>query len=164
MNARLALIAALLVTGCPAAGTPAPEAVSNGAAARGGLQSNVAEAGSATFELRRVVEAEAPGAIVLWDARGNPFVVEGTAAITRAQIDTVELSAAGTSLYLRLDAEGRQRLTQMTQSHVGKPLAFIVNGQVEAAPVVELAIVSGLLELPMNTHDEAVALKAALGK
>ncbi|GHD47177.1 hypothetical protein SAMN05216429_10994 [Marinobacter persicus] len=85
----------------------------------------------------------------------HPEVV--TFSLPLAQIQKAELSDAG-ELHVLLNAEGRDRLSDITRSHQSKPMEIVIAGHVVSRFTVVTEIESGVLRIP----DPEVALLKAV--
>jgi hypothetical protein len=85
--------------------------------------------------------------------------------------DTLFASATATSnsyneqptVAIALTDEGTTRWAAITRDAIGHKLAFILDGTVMAAPIIETAITSGQFSLPASSEAEANSIVAKLG-
>lgn len=69
----------------------------------------------------------------------------------------------GDSVSLQLTENGKQRFAQATREGKGQKLAIIIDGQVQAAPMIQAEISDGRVEISGNwTYEEADDLAARL--
>ena len=89
-----------------------------------------------------------------------PYLVDRTAfADSGNMVDIqpiVDPKTQDTSIAYRLDAEGTQRLAQVTGQNIGKHLAIVFDDQVMSAPVIDTAITSGEGQISANFSEDGV--------
>jgi len=102
------------------------------------------------FEVRLAEESPAPGlreAVVSGTGRKIYLHSEpGVANSDIAQAHVVQGNSASTfGVSVTFNAEAAARMLRATQSHVGRPLAILVDGEVVAAPVVRSPIATSAI-------------------
>jgi hypothetical protein len=108
------------------------------------------------FEVRLAEENRAPGlgaAVIL--GTGRTIYLHSEPVVANSDIAQAHVvqgdSASMFGVSLTFNAEGAAKMLRATQSHIGRPLAILVDGEVAAAPVVRSpistsAIISGQYE------------------
>jgi preprotein translocase subunit SecD len=120
-----------------------------------------------TFEIRRAETEPGPG-LTETNVQGSKQKVylHREAALTRTDIAgalVTEEKGQPRAVSIRLTKEGSKKIAQLTQRHLNKPLAILVNGQVISAPVVRSKITGENILLTGNfTNEEAERIAVAL--
>ena len=63
---------------------------------------------------------------------------------------------------MQLSEAGTKKLASLSQANVGKPLAFVINGEVMSAPIIAEPIVGGSFSVPGNFTEEQASILAAM--
>jgi preprotein translocase subunit SecD len=117
-----------------------------------------------SFEIRRaetkagdgLIEATVPGS-------ANKIYVHKTADIVAADVATARVTNdEKPAVEIEFTEQGHKKVTQLTEKHLGKPLAIMVNGKVIAAPVVRSAIESKAMITGNFTREEAERIASAI--
>ncbi|WP_394827991.1 SecDF P1 head subdomain-containing protein [Pendulispora albinea] len=82
--------------------------------------------------------------------------------VVLSQADIVEAHASGSNVELRLTPGGARALHDVTSANVGRKLAAVVDGTVQATPVIREAIQGEHLVISLRSSQEAGALAQRL--
>jgi preprotein translocase subunit SecD len=119
------------------------------------------------FEIRLAEEQPIPGLTVARVADSgaliylHPEIVVNNDDIVRSSV--VENSAGEFGVSVELSPSGTERIRQATASHVGQPVAVMVDGKVVTAPVLRSPIGSSALISGSYTRAEADAIAEGIG-
>lgn len=107
--------------------------------------------------------ASAEGLQVMRDRHsGVRLWVAPQAALTEADVQQAETAftpAGEPAVVLTLSDAGRATLAELTRRHLGQPLAFVVDGELRLAPIVEEPVLDGRVALTgFDSLQEAQAL------
>ena len=107
--------------------------------------------------------ASAEGLQVMRDRHsGVRLWVAPQAALTEADVQQAEMAftpAGEPAVVLTLNDAGRATLAELTRRHLGQPLAFVVDGELRLAPIVEEPVLDGRVALTgFDSLQEAQAL------
>ncbi|MDD0844468.1 SecDF P1 head subdomain-containing protein [Pseudomonas sp. Gutcm_11s] len=84
------------------------------------------------------------------------------AVLTEADVQLAEMAltpAGEPAVVLTLTDNGRDRLAELTRAQVGQPLAFLVDGELRLAPIIQEPVVDGRVALTgFDSLQEAEAL------
>ncbi len=82
--------------------------------------------------------------------------------LTEADIQLAEMAltpAGESAVVLTLSSEGRATLAEVTRRYLGQPLAFVVDGELRLAPIVDEPVLDGRVALTgFDSLQEAEAL------
>lgn len=135
---RLFLVACLLfAAGCDSLGEPAPPA---------------------TFELRLATDTPTDGFTERPDfTDGLPIFIASMPIIANNDVEnaTVVEQEYGPTIVVRLTPASGEVLGEATASHIGKPVAILVNDEILAAPIVRDRITTDVMITGDFTKDEA---------
>ncbi|MBX5158909.1 protein translocase subunit SecDF [Rhizobium sp. NZLR8] len=89
-----------------------------------------------------------------------PYLVDRTAFVSGSNMvdiePVVDPQTQDTSITYRLDAEGTQRLAEVTGQNIGKHLAIVFDDQVMSSPVIDAAITGGEGAISANFSEDGV--------
>ncbi|NEJ71064.1 protein translocase subunit SecDF [Rhizobium phaseoli] len=89
-----------------------------------------------------------------------PYLVDRTAFVSGSNMvgiePVVDPQTQDTSITYRLDAEGTQRLAEVTGQNIGKHLAIVFDDQVMSSPAIDAAITSGEGAISANFSEDGV--------
>ncbi|WP_337266748.1 protein translocase subunit SecD [Oryzifoliimicrobium ureilyticus] len=95
-----------------------------------------------------------------------PYLVERSAIATNNDLVGVrpsfDLKAKTASLTFSLDQNGVKRLSDLTQSAIGRRLAIILDDQVMAVVPVERQIINGTVQVPVNFTEQGLGDLASM--
>lgn len=98
-------------------------------------------------------------------ARWRSHLIEEVPVITGADVQAVELTVEPasdrTAVVVTLDRRGAERFAEVTAETVGKKLAIVLDGRVLMAPVVQMTIPGGQLQVSMGAGDPATVRRDA---
>jgi len=137
------------------------------AIAAGGLywsRASVDVVAAVRFEVRLAEESFAPGLREVTVGGGRKIYLHPETVVTNSDITEAKLvqneSAFGVSVVFK--ADGAEKMRRATQSHVGKPLAILIDGTVVMAPVVRSAIAGQAVITGDYTKAEAEHIAAGM--
>ncbi|MDH4139364.1 MAG: protein translocase subunit SecD [Coriobacteriia bacterium] len=109
------------------------------------------------LEIRDVVSQDETGNVTL-----GPVLLTGE-VITDANITVSEENPSAFEVNVIFNAEGSAKWAEITGARVGRPIAIVLDGQVQSAPVVQERISGGQTRITGNfTGEEAKRLKTVL--
>jgi hypothetical protein len=121
------------------------------------------------FSVRLVFPDPGPGRTLVevpGFAASEPLYVAAEDVITLAQVQDVEYTSTGgqSVLAFLLSLEGRSRMAEATKHHVGKRMAFYVEGAPDSAPLLQAPILDGEFHVSggKRSDDELRALEGKL--
>jgi hypothetical protein len=120
------------------------------------------------FEVRLAEENPASGLreAVVSGAAGRRIYLHQETVVTNSDIARAQVipgDAASTfSVTVTFDADGAAKMLRATQSHMGRPLAILVDGEVMIAPVVRSPITTSAIISGSFTRAEAERVAAGI--
>lgn len=104
-----------------------------------------------TVEVRLAATEPGPG-LTRADLKGSDKPIYlGEVILREGDIaDRAPLEDGSPSYTITLTPEATRRFAQVTQEHVGQPMAIVVNGEVTSAPVIREVIEGGKLQVTLR--------------
>ena len=119
----------------------------------------------ARFEVRSAENAPGPGLTeaTVSDSAQKVYLHDG-AVVTGQDVTaaTVEANGALFSVAIRFTAQGAEKMAAATRSHLGRPLAIVLDGKVISAPTVRATISDAAVITGRHTREEAERISAAI--
>jgi preprotein translocase subunit SecD len=119
----------------------------------------------ARFEVRSAENAPGPG---LTEATvsdsGQRVYLHDAAVVTGQDVTAATVVASGTvfNVAIRFTPQGAEKMAAATQSHLGRPLAIMLDGNIIAAPTVRAPIRDAAVITGRHTREEAERISAAI--
>ena len=115
------------------------------------------------FDVRLAEDNPAPGLREVVVSAGRRIYLREEAVVTNSDIASARLVEGGTfSIAITFTAEGAAKMSRASGSHVGKPLAILIDGKVVMAPVVRAAITTSAVISGDFTRAEAERIVAGI--
>lgn len=122
----------------------------------------------ASFELRRVLRESAPGSFEVPTADGSSLRVAPEVILSERDVIQVEVgppippTIPHFTVYLHFNANAAQRLHDASDRLLGEQLAFVLEGRVLIAPLVNSRIDSPVMIADSFTREQAIELAERL--
>ena len=134
------------------------------------LGAAIQSANQATALEVRLAEVQPGAGLIEASVSGSSAKVylHGEIVITNADVVEARVvpgnSASDFSITVAFSREGAARIAQATASHVNKPLAILINGQVVTAPTLRGQVSNSAVIAGEFTSSEAAAIAAGLNR
>ena len=83
---------------------------------------------------------------------------------TRLPLTAADAQAVGSEVRVTLAPESAKSFAALTAAHRGEKLDIVVDGKVQASPVLRDPITSGKVSITLRSADEAAALAKSLSR
>jgi preprotein translocase subunit SecD len=117
------------------------------------------------FEVRSAENTPGPGLTeaTVSDSGQRVYLHDG-AVVTSQDVTAASVVASGTvfNVAIRFTTQGAGKMAAATQSHIGRPLAIVVDGKVITAPTVRGPISDTALITGRHTREEAERISSAI--
>jgi preprotein translocase subunit SecD len=117
------------------------------------------------FEVRTAETAPGPGLTeATVSASGQRIYLHEAAVVTSQDVTSAAVVPSGAvfNVAVRFNVQGAGKMALVTQAHIGRPLALMVDGTVIAAPTVRAPIGDAALITGQFTREEAERISSGI--